>query len=64
MEVIDIITHYVDKHQNIINVEFKGNELQISPTRTLREIRADINRMFGLRIDESGSNWGIEYKPF
>lgn len=48
--------------RNIINVGFKGGEMQNSPTRTLREIRADINRMFGLRIDESGSNWGIEYK--
>jgi len=48
--------------RNIINVEFRGNEMQNSPTRTLREIRDDINRMFGLRIDESGSNWGIEYK--
>jgi hypothetical protein len=36
--------------------------MQNSPTRTLREIRADINRMFGLHIDESGSDWGIEYK--
>ena len=48
--------------RNIINVGFRGNEMQISPTRALREIRADINRMFGLRIDESGSDWGIEYK--
>ena len=48
--------------RNIINVGFKGGEMQNSPTRTLREIRADINRMFGLRIDESGSDWGIEYK--
>ena len=48
--------------RNIINVGFRGGEMQNSPTRTLREIRADINRMFGLRIDESGSNWGIEYK--
>jgi hypothetical protein len=36
--------------------------MQNSPTRTLREIRADINRMFDLDIDMSGSNWGIEYK--
>ena len=48
--------------RDIINVGFKGGEMQISPTRELREIRADINRMFGLRIDESGSDWGIEYK--
>jgi hypothetical protein len=48
--------------RNIINVGFRGGEMQNSPTRTLREIRADINRMFGLRIDESGSDWGIEYK--
>jgi hypothetical protein len=48
--------------RNIINVGFRGGEMQNSPTRTLREIRADINRIFGLRIDESGSDWGIEYK--
>jgi len=48
--------------RNIINVGFRGGEMQNSPTRTLREIKADINRMFGLRIDESGSDWGIEYK--
>ena len=48
--------------RNIINVGFRGGEMQNSPTRTLREIRADINRMFGLRIDKSGSDWGIEYK--
>ena len=50
--------------RNIINVGFRGGEMQNSPTRTLREIRADINRMFGLNIDMSGSNWGIgiEYK--
>ena len=48
--------------RNIINVGFRGGEMQNSPTRTLREIRADVNRMFGLRIDESGSDWGIEYK--
>ena len=48
--------------RNIINVGFRGGEMQNSPTRTLREIRADVNRMFGLRIDESGSDWGLEYK--
>jgi hypothetical protein len=48
--------------RNIINVGFRGGEMQNSPTRTLREIRADINRMFGLHIDESNSDWGIEYK--
>ena len=48
--------------RNIINVGFKGGKMQNSPTRTLREIRADVNRMFGLDIDMSGSHWGIEYK--
>jgi hypothetical protein len=48
--------------RNIINVGFKGGEMQNSPTLTLRRIRGSINRMFGLNIDESGSNWGIEYK--
>lgn len=48
--------------RNIINVGFKGGEMQNSPTRTLREIRADVNRVFGLDIDMSGSHWGIEYK--
>jgi hypothetical protein len=48
--------------RNIINVGFKGGKMQNSPTRTLREIRADVNRVFGLDIDMSGSHWGIEYK--
>lgn len=48
--------------RNIINVGFKGGKMQNSPTRTLREIRADVNRMFSLDIDMSGSHWGIEYK--
>lgn len=48
--------------RNIINVGFKGDEMQNSPTLTLRRIRGSINRMFGLDIDESGSDWGIEYK--
>ena len=48
--------------RNIINVGFRGGEMRNSPTRTLREIRNDINRMFGLHIDKSGSDWGIEYK--
>jgi hypothetical protein len=48
--------------RNIINVGFKGGEMQNSPTLTLRRIRDSINRMFGLYVDESGSNWGIEYK--
>lgn len=48
--------------RNIINVGFKGDEMQNSPTLTLRRIRGIVNRMFGLDIDESGSDWGIEYK--
>lgn len=48
--------------RNVINVGFRGGEMQNSPTRTLREIRNDVNRMFGLHIDESGSDWRIEYK--
>ena len=50
--------------RHIINVGFKANEMEISPTRILREIRNDVNRMFGLDIDMSGSHWGIEYKMF
>ena len=33
-----------------------------SPSWTMREIRNDINRMFGLGIEQPRSNWGIDYK--
>jgi hypothetical protein len=48
--------------RHIINVNFIDGKMEYSPTYTLREIRNNINRMFGLDIDMSGSHWGIEYK--
>lgn len=51
-------------NRNIIVVGFISDLLDRSPTVYLRHIRHDINHMFGLHIDESGSDWGIEYKFF
>lgn len=47
---------------NIIVLGFINGQMSISPTSLLRHVRVDINRMFGLRIGESGSNWGIDWK--
>ena len=50
--------------RNIIVIGLISGQMTHSPNWTMRDIGRDVNRMFGLRIDESGSNWGIEYKPF
>ena len=48
--------------RNIININFKNGEMTNSPTRTSKDIRNEINSMFGLDIDKYGSDWGIEWK--
>ena len=37
-------------------------EMTNSPTWTSKQIRNDINSMFGLDIDKYGSDWGFEWK--
>ena len=48
--------------RNIININFKDDEMTHSPNWTSKHIRNDINSMFGLGIEEYGSYWGIEWK--
>ena len=48
--------------RNIININFKNGEMTNTPTRTSIHICNDINLMFGIRIGEYGSDWGIEWK--
>lgn len=48
--------------RNIININFKDGKMTNSPTMTSKDIRNDINLMFGVRIGEYGSDWGIEFK--
>ena len=47
---------------NLITVNFKEGEMQISPTTTLRKIMRQINPIFGLGLDEYGSHWDFDYK--
>jgi hypothetical protein len=48
--------------RTIIVLGFISGQMSISPTSQLRHVREDINRMFGLGIGESGSDWGIDWK--
>jgi hypothetical protein len=48
--------------RNIININFIDGEMTNSPTWTSKQIRNDINSMFGLDIDKYGSDWGFEWK--
>lgn len=50
----------IDK--NLIILEFIGGQMSHSPTWTLRHVRQDINRMFGLNVSEYGSDWSIDYR--
>jgi hypothetical protein len=48
--------------KDIIVIGLISSQLTHSPNWTMRDIGRDVNRMFSLDIDESGSDWGIEYK--
>jgi hypothetical protein len=48
--------------RTIIIIHLISGQMTHSPSWTMREIRNDINRMFGLGIEQSGSHWGIDYK--
>ena len=48
--------------RNIININFIDDKMTHSPGYTVRQIMNDINLMFGIRIGEYGSDWGIEWK--
>jgi hypothetical protein len=51
-----------DITRNIININFKDGKMTHSPSYTGRQIRNDVNSMFGFDIDKYGSDWGMEWK--
>jgi hypothetical protein len=48
--------------RNIINIDFIDGKMTHSPSYMGRQIRNDINSMFGFDIDKYGSDWGMEVK--
>jgi hypothetical protein len=48
--------------RNVININFIDGKMTHSPSYTGRQIRNDINSMFGFDIDKYGSDWGMEVK--
>jgi hypothetical protein len=48
--------------RNIIIINLISGQMTHSPSWTMRDIGRDVNRMFGLSIEQSGSDWGIDYK--
>ena len=48
--------------RNIINIDFIDGKMTHSPSYTGRQIRNDVNSMFGFDIDKYGSDWGMEWK--
>ena len=47
---------------NLITVNFKSGEIQISPTTTLRKIMKQVDSIFGLDLNEFASKWDFTYK--
>tara|TARA_R110000868_G_C10740372_1_gene752330 strand:- start:109 stop:417 length:309 start_codon:yes stop_codon:yes gene_type:complete len=47
---------------NLITVNFKSGEMQISPTTTLRKIMKQVDSIFGLDLNEFASKWDFAYK--
>ena len=48
--------------RDIIVIELISGQMTYSPSWTMRDIARDVNRMFGLGIEQPGSHWGIDYK--
>jgi hypothetical protein len=51
-----------DITRNIININFIDGKMTHSPSYVGRQIRNDVNSMFGFDIDKYGSDWGMEWK--
>ena len=51
-----------DITRNIININFIDGKMTHSPSYVGRQIRNDVNSMFGFDIDKYGSDWGMEVK--
>jgi hypothetical protein len=52
--------HIIDR--NTINIDFINGKMTHSPSYVGRQIRNDVNSMFGFDINEYGSDWGMEVK--
>jgi len=50
--------------RNIINIGLISGQMTHSPSWTMKDIARDVNRMFGLGIEQPGSHWGIDYKIY
>jgi hypothetical protein len=48
--------------RNIVNIDFIDGKMTHSPSYVGRQIRNDINSMFGLYINTYGASWGMEVK--
>jgi hypothetical protein len=48
--------------RNIINIDFIDGKMTHSPSYMGRQIRNDINSMFGFYINTYGASWGMEVK--
>ena len=48
--------------RNVININFIDGKMTHSPSYMGRQIRNDVNSMFGFDIDKYGSDWGMEVK--
>ena len=48
--------------RNILNIDFIDGKMTHSPSYMARQIRNDINSMFGLYINTYGASWGMEVK--
>ena len=53
---------YETMDRNMINIDFIDGKMTHSPSYVGRQIRNDINSMFGLDINTPGSNWGMMTK--
>lgn len=51
-----------DITRNIININFIDGKMTHSPSYVGRQIRNDVNSMFGFDIDKYGSDWDMEWK--
>ena len=52
--------HIIDR--NTINIDFINGKMTHSPSYVGRQIRNDVNSMFGFDIDKYASDWGMEVK--
>ena len=48
--------------RNILNIDFIDGKMTHSPSYMARQIRNDVNSMFGLYINTYGASWGMEVK--